>query len=243
MKAAACWIIITHTKTWPKTLVCLWVKTKTGFQAVACSLWFYSAKPNANDTRHRNFKIFIYARLLSRTCLILPFLLLLLLFLGNMQSLSGLHPDFHVGSWLLDGAADRRWERLRSQVEQRQPAAQSALTPVSANAPWRAPDASPSLEIFLKGLRPSARPVRDPSAVCTSLWFLLLHGFQARHNDSAGWQLLITRLVSSFVGSFATISINISSSSAVRRPCCCCCWNRIRLSTSQRCHRALPEND
>lgn len=82
-----------------------------------CRLSFCSPKPNANESGRWNSKIFIYACLLSHTCLILPFLSLVLLFLGNMQSLSGLHPDFHVGPWLLDWDADRRWERLKRQVE------------------------------------------------------------------------------------------------------------------------------
>lgn len=100
---------------------CLWVKTKRRCQGACslrlCRLSFCSPKPNANEARSWNFKIFIYACLLSCTCLILPFLFLLLLFLGNMQSLSGLHPDFHVRPWLLDWDADRRWKRLKSQVE------------------------------------------------------------------------------------------------------------------------------
>ncbi len=101
---------------------CLWVKTKRDFTQGARSLWlcrlsFCSPKPNANECRLWNSKIFIYARLLSCTCLIFPFLFLLLLFLGNMQSLTGLHPGFHVRPWLLDWDTGRHWERLKSQVE------------------------------------------------------------------------------------------------------------------------------
>lgn len=122
MKAAACWIIITHMKKKQQTKNTFVCESKQRQDFHTCSLWlcrlsFCSPKPNANEARRWNFNIFIYARLLSCTCLILPFLFLLLLFLGNMQSLSGLHPGFHVRPWLLDWDADRRGERLTSQVE------------------------------------------------------------------------------------------------------------------------------
>lgn len=136
MKAAACWIIITHMKKRqrPKTLVCE-SKQRRRFHAgflfsVTLPPFILLSKAKCKWIQALELKIFIYARLLSCTCLIFPFLFLVLLFLGNMQSLSGLHPGFHVRPWLLDWDADRRWERLKSQVE-------AALACRAESTPWR----------------------------------------------------------------------------------------------------------
>lgn len=143
------------------------------------------------------------------SCLMLRLVSLPLSLSGNMQSLSASWLSCQ-GSWQEIEESGRRIVRLQARV--------SEVTAVSANCPWHAPDAS-FIRKSLKGASTLFAPVRDRSSACTGLWFVLLGGFQARHNDSR-LESSSSHLLSSFMGSFATISINISRPSASRRPCC-----------------------